>query len=103
MIAAVDARDGQVVVNGWKQDTGVDLLERIRELRPFVGGFLVTFVETEGTLCGISLDRAKAVIEAAGDVRVTLAGGIRTAEEVAALDRLGADAQVGMALIHGNV
>jgi phosphoribosyl-ATP pyrophosphohydrolase len=102
VIAAVDGRDGQVVVEGWQRRAGVPMLQRIRELRPYVGGFLVTFVETEGTLSGINLDRAKAVIEAAGDVRVTLAGGIRTAEEVAELDRLGADAQVGMAIYTGK-
>lgn len=102
VIAAVDGRDGQVVVEGWQRGAGVPMLERIRELRPYVGGFLVTFVETEGTLSGINFDRAKAVIEAAGDVRVTLAGGIRTAGEVAELDRLGADAQVGMAIYTGK-
>lgn len=102
VIAAVDGRDGQVVVEGWQRGAGVPMLDRVRELRPYVGGFLVTFVETEGTLSGIDLDRAKAVIEAAGDVRVTIAGGVRTAEEVAELDRLGADAQVGMAIYTGK-
>jgi len=102
VIAAVDARDGQVVVEGWKRGTGARLLDRIRELRPYVGGFLVTFVETEGTLRGIDLEKAKAVIEAAGDVRVTLAGGINSVEQIAELDRLGADAQVGMAIYTGK-
>lgn len=101
VIAAVDARDGEVVVEGWKRGTGAQLLERIGELREFVGGFLVTFVETEGTMRGIDMDIARAVIEAAGDVRATLAGGIRTPDEVAQLDRLGADAQVGMAIYTG--
>jgi phosphoribosyl-ATP pyrophosphohydrolase len=102
VIAAVDARDGEVVVEGWKRGTGIALLDRIRELREFVGGFLVTFVETEGTLRGLNLERARQVIAAAGDVRVTVAGGISAVEEIAELDRLGADAQVGMALYTGR-
>ncbi len=98
VIAAVDARDGEVVVDGWTTRTGRDLLETVRALAPFVGGFLVTFVEREGRLGGTALDRVPALVEAAGPARLTIAGGITTADEVAALDRLGADAQVGMAL-----
>lgn len=102
VIAAVDARDGQVVVEGWQRGAGAALLDRIRELREFVGGFLVTFVETEGTMQGIDLERAQAVIEAADGVPLTLAGGIRSPQEIAELDRLGADAQVGMAIYTGT-
>lgn len=98
VIAALDARHGEVVVEGWRKGTGRGVLERIAELRDLVGGFLVTFVEREGRLQGTDLDFAGQIRAAAGDVAVTIAGGITTAEEVAALDRLGCDAQVGMAL-----
>ncbi len=74
-----------------------------RELRDLVGGFLVTFVEREGRLGGIDLEAARRVVEAAGGTHVTVAGGVTTAEEVAAIDRLGADAQVGMALYTGRL
>jgi phosphoribosyl-AMP cyclohydrolase/phosphoribosyl-ATP pyrophosphohydrolase len=43
------------------------------------------------------------VIEAAARAKVTIAGGITTPDEVAELDRLGADAQVGMALYTGQL
>ncbi|MEL6714287.1 MAG: HisA/HisF-related TIM barrel protein, partial [Planctomycetota bacterium] len=52
VIAAVDARAGEVVVEGWRKDAGEGLLERVRRLAPYVGGFLVTFVEREGRLGG---------------------------------------------------
>ncbi len=52
---------------------------------------------------GIDLAAAEAVVRAAGGARVTIAGGVTTAAEVAALDRLGADAQVGMALYTGRL
>lgn len=103
VIAAVDARHGAVVVEGWKTDAGESLEDRIARLRPFVGGFLVTFVEREGRLGGIDLDQVRRVVELAGDVRVTVAGGVTTAEEVAAIDAIGADAQVGMALYSGRL
>lgn len=102
-MAALDAMHGEVVVKGWREGTGRTVIERIAELRDLVGGFLVTFVEREGRLGGIDLEQARAVIEAARPVRVTIAGGVTTCDEIAALDRLGADAQVGMALYTGRM
>ncbi|MGH6898006.1 MAG: phosphoribosyl-ATP diphosphatase [Geminicoccaceae bacterium] len=103
VIAALDARDGEVVVEGWQTRTGHGVLERIAELRDLAGGFLVTFVEREGRLQGTDLAFAKEIRAAAGEAHVTIAGGITTAEEVALLDRLGCDAQVGMALYTGRL
>ncbi len=103
VIAALDARHGEVVVEGWKQGTGRRLLERIAELRELVSGFLVTFVEREGRMAGTDLELARQVVEAARPARVTIAGGVTTAEEIRELDRIGADAQVGMALYTGKL
>lgn len=102
VIAALDAYEGEVVTHGWRTRTGAGIAERMRELRPYVSGFLVTFVETEGTLAGLDLARAAALREAAGDAALTVAGGIADAAEIGALDRLGIDAQVGMALYTGR-
>jgi phosphoribosyl-ATP pyrophosphohydrolase/phosphoribosyl-AMP cyclohydrolase len=51
VIAALDAVDGEVVTHGWQTRTG----ERDgahAALAPYVGGFLVTFVEREGRMQG---------------------------------------------------
>jgi phosphoribosyl-ATP pyrophosphohydrolase/phosphoribosyl-AMP cyclohydrolase len=103
VIAALDAEDGEVVVEGWRTRTGASIEGRMAELQGLVSGFLVTFVEREGRLGGTAIDRVAALVAAAGDARLTIAGGVTTAEEVAALDRLGADAQVGMALYTGRL
>jgi phosphoribosyl-ATP pyrophosphohydrolase len=103
VIAALDARHGEVVVEGWRKGTGRTIEEGLAALRDHVGGFLVTFVEREGRLGGIDLDAVAAVVAAAGDARVTAAGGVTTAAEIAALDAAGADAQVGMALYTGRL
>ena len=60
----------------------------------------MTFVETEGTMGGFDLARAERLVAAAGDARITFAGGIVDAATVAALDRLGADAPTP-ALVEG--
>ena len=102
-IAALDARNGEVVVEGWTKATGAGVLERIAALKAHVGGFLVTFVEREGRMGGTDLAFAKAIVAAAAPAKVTIAGGVTSLEELAELDRLGADAQVGMALYSGRM
>ena len=103
LIAALDARDGEVVVEGWTKATGTGVLERIDALKAHVGGFLVTFVEREGRMQGTDLAFAKAIVAAAAPARATIAGGVAGLDELAELDRLGADAQVGMALYSGRM
>lgn len=103
VMAALDAKDGEIVVKGWRERTGVQVEQRLDELKELVGGFLLTFVEREGRMVGMDLDRVRMLVERAVPARVTVAGGIRSAEEVAAVDRAGADAQVGMALYTGQL
>jgi phosphoribosyl-ATP pyrophosphohydrolase len=98
VIAAVDSVRGEVVVDGWRTKTGKPALDVIRSLAPHVGGFLLTQVEREGEMDGFDESLVRAAVAAAGDACVTAAGGITSADEVAELDRFGADAQVGMAL-----
>ena len=98
IIAAVDAERGTIVVNGWQRRTDHHVIERVRDLAPFVSGFLLTQVEHEGAMQGFDFALIRRAVAAAGDVRVTAAGGITTADEIAELDAIGVDAQVGMAL-----
>jgi phosphoribosylformimino-5-aminoimidazole carboxamide ribotide isomerase len=100
LVAAIDCRGGEVVAGGWKQRTGVTADEAIRALAPHAGAFLCTLVDTEGTMQGIDLDeigRLRALTTRA----FIAAGGIRSMREVDALDAIGADAVVGMAIYTG--
>ncbi len=103
VIAALDAYAGEVMVHGWQTRTGAKLDDRVRELAPYVGGFLITFIEREGRLVGVDPERIAELATLAGDVRVTFAGGVASADDVATIDRLGGDAQVGMALYSGRM
>lgn len=98
VVAAVDARAGRVVTEGWRTHTRDAVVDRVRRLAPFVGGFLFTQVEHEGELAGFNRELVAQVVKAARGVRVTAAGGITTAKDVAWLDSIGADAQVGRAV-----
>jgi phosphoribosyl-ATP pyrophosphohydrolase len=103
VIVALDAKHGEVVVEGWQKGTGRGVIERIHELNGLADNFMVTFVEREGRLGGTDLDFAKRIKEAACDANVTIAGGVTAPDEVADLDRIGCDAQIGMALYTGKL
>ncbi|MFK7760265.1 MAG: phosphoribosyl-ATP diphosphatase [Phycisphaerales bacterium] len=101
VIAALDARNDQVVVEGWTKTTNESVEDRMAELAEYVGGFLVTFVEREGRMGGLPIERAKQLSIAAGGAKLTVAGGVKTTDDVMLTDRIGVDAQVGMALYTG--
>ena len=103
VLAALDADHGEVVVKGWTEKTGTTIEARMDEIDPWVSGYLVTFVEREGRLGGIDLEQVERLVQKTGRGRLTVAGGVTTAEELAAIDALGADAQVGMALYTGRL
>ena len=102
-LAALDVRGERVVVDGWRRQTEHGIEEQMAALNPYVDGYLVTFVEREGRMGGTRLDRVPALVRAAQGLGVTIAGGVTTAAEIAKLDDLGADAQLGMALYTGRL
>jgi len=104
VVVALDARHGEVVVEGWTTRTGASVVDRIRELKPYAANFLVTFVEREGRMQGIDLEAVRELVDAlGGEGQLTVAGGVTTAEDLAALDALGVEGQVGMALYTGHM
>ncbi len=102
LIAAVDSRGGHVTIHGWKTMTTITAAAAVTALSPFVGRFLYTHVDTEGTMKGLNLD-AVLTVQRATSRRIIAAGGVREMAEVDHLDSLGIDAVVGMALYTGAI
>jgi phosphoribosylformimino-5-aminoimidazole carboxamide ribotide isomerase len=102
LLCAVDSRGGCVVTQAWRERTSLGTLEAMRALEPWCGGFLSTHTETEGLMGGIPLEVVRRLREGTRR-RLIVAGGIASDAEVAALDKLGVDAVVGMALYSGSV
>jgi phosphoribosylformimino-5-aminoimidazole carboxamide ribotide isomerase len=102
LIAAVDSRGGQVVIDGWRTAVGITAVDAVRALEPFVGEFLYTHVDREGLMQGTDVSAIAAVRDATSR-RVTAAGGITTSEEVELLHSMGVDAVVGMAIYTGRM
>lgn len=102
IIAAVDSRGGRVVIHGWRTALDITPEDAVRRLEPWVGEFLYTHVDREGLMQGTDMEAIRRVRDATSR-RLTAAGGITTMEEVAALERLGVDAVVGMAIYTGRM
>ena len=88
------------MIHGWKTTLPIAATDAVAMLDPFVGEFLYTHVDKEGLMQGTDMAAIKAVRDATAR-RVTAAGGITTREEIDALDKMGVDAVVGMAIYTG--
>jgi phosphoribosylformimino-5-aminoimidazole carboxamide ribonucleotide (ProFAR) isomerase len=71
-------------------------------LEPYCSEFLATYVDNEGTMQGTNLAWYR-TLRRATKLPITAAGGIRSQKEVRALDKLGMNAAVGMALYRGKL
>jgi len=100
VIAAVDSKGGRVVIHGWKTALPLTASDAVRALEPYCDEFLYTHVDTEGLMRGTDVAAIRAVRDATTR-RVTAAGGITTRQEIDALEAIGVDAVVGMAIYTG--
>jgi phosphoribosylformimino-5-aminoimidazole carboxamide ribotide isomerase len=102
VIAAVDALGGRVAIKGWKETLAISPADAARQLEPWCGGVLYTHIDTEGLMGGIDME-AVAKVRDATSRRLSAAGGITTWKEIHALDAMGVDAVVGMAVYTGRL
>ena len=103
VLVSLDAKDGEVVVSGWTEGTGLDpaeAAERYEELG--AGGILFTDIDVEGQLEGVRTEPVERVVDAV-DIPVVASGGVATLDDVRALKDAGASAAVvGSALYEGE-
>jgi phosphoribosyl-ATP pyrophosphohydrolase/phosphoribosyl-AMP cyclohydrolase len=102
LIVAVDARNGEIVVDGWKTPTGLDVIEAAKAVEPFAGELLFTCVEREGGMGGIDFEPVRKLRKSVSCL-LTVAGGVSTLGEIEQLAALGCDVQLGMALYTGKI
>ncbi|WP_227353051.1 1-(5-phosphoribosyl)-5-[(5-phosphoribosylamino)methylideneamino]imidazole-4-carboxamide isomerase [Haladaptatus salinisoli] len=102
VMVSLDAKDGDVLVSGWTESTGLDPAEaatRYEELG--AGAILFTDVDVEGRMEGVRANPVSRVAEAV-DIPVVASGGVATVDDVRSLRETGAAAVVvGSALYRG--
>jgi len=101
-VFGLDAIGGYVCTHGWRKVTKIRPLELIHALDRWCDGFLYTHVDTEGTLQGFPMEVIRPLRDAT-ERQMIAAGGIRSQNEVNALDAMKVDAVVGMAIYEGLI
>ena len=102
IMIALDSKGGQIVVKGWRESLDLTADAVIRELEPYCGAFLCTYVDKEGMMQGTDLEWFRRLRSATSHA-ITAAGGITTMDDVRALIAMGVDAALGMAIYTGRL
>ncbi len=97
VVAGIDTKNGRIAVKGWKAQVELTPDDAIPQLEAHAGAFLYTHVDGEGMMQGFPIKTA-ARLRKLTQKQLIVAGGIRSQQEVDALNALGADAVVGMAV-----
>lgn len=96
IVAGVDAKGGNVAVQGWTEDSGLDALEFVSSLADIgIGHLVYTEVERDGMGTGIDHDLYRRVARAAG-FPVVASGGIASLEDIGSARDLGDDVLEGI-------
>lgn len=103
VMVSLDARGGEVVVEGWTEGTGLDPAEAAARYEGLgASSILFTNVDVEGRLAGVRTAPIKRVLDRI-DVPLVASGGVGRLEDVATLADLGASGVViGRALYEGR-
>ena len=100
----VDARDGYVAINGWKElstETGIEFCRRLRDAG--VKTVIYTDISRDGAEKGTNLELYHQLAEIEG-LNITASGGVSSIEELKELQRTGTHAAIlGKALYTGRL
>ena len=105
MVLGADVRDGKISINGWKEDSALELM-------PFLEGYrkqglqhvLCTDISKDGMLQGPNTALYKSIMAQWPDCRLIASGGVSSKEDIRALDEAGIPAVVfGKAIYEGRI
>jgi phosphoribosylformimino-5-aminoimidazole carboxamide ribotide isomerase len=102
IVVALDTAKGRVVIHGWRTPLSVQAGQVFSAMEPYCAAFLCTDVDREGTMRGANLEWFRS-LRGATRLPIIAAGGISTSREIRALEKIGMDSAVGMALYKNRV
>jgi phosphoribosylformimino-5-aminoimidazole carboxamide ribotide isomerase len=104
IVVSIDARDGQVMTDGWTAGSGVNAIDLARRMvEAGVPRLMYTDIGRDGGLQGPNLDALREIVEAV-PVPVIASGGITTIDQLESVIATGAEgAIIGKALYEGQL
>ena len=105
MILGADVRHGKISINGWKEDSGEDLLPFLKKyIDAGVKNVLCTEISKDGTLAGPAIELYQEIMAAYPQLHLIASGGVSSKEDIEALDAAGIPAVVfGKAIYEGRI
>ena len=105
MILGADVRNGKISINGWKEDSGEDLLPFLRRyVDAGVKNVLCTEISKDGTLAGPAIGLYRQVMQAYPGLHLIASGGVSSKQDIIDLDEAGIPAVVfGKAIYEGRI
>ncbi len=97
LMIAVDCLGDHVAIRGWSEVLPLTSGEALPQLEPYCSEFLCTYIDAEGKLQGTNLDWFRK-LRSLTRLPITAAGGITADDEILALEKLGMNAALGMAI-----
>jgi phosphoribosylformimino-5-aminoimidazole carboxamide ribonucleotide (ProFAR) isomerase len=97
LIMAVDCLGDRVAIRGWRETLPLTSAQALAQLEPYCSEFLCTYIDAEGQLQGTNLAWFRS-LRSVTRLPITAAGGITTDAEMNALQELGMNAALGMAI-----
>ncbi len=105
IVLGADARDGKISINGWKEDSAVELMPFLESYRKQgLRHVLCTDISKDGMLQGPNVALYKSIMAQWPDCSLIASGGVSSAEDIRALDEAGIPAVVfGKAIYEGRI
>lgn len=104
IVLGADVRGREVAVNGWTENTGVDLFDLIESFLPNLWNVIVTEISRDGMLCGPDVELYDDILYEFPEISLSASGGISSAGDIAALEKAGVPKViVGKALYEGRI
>jgi len=97
LMIAVDSLGDRVAIRGWRETLPLSSAQALEQLEPYCSEFLCTYIDAEGKLQGTNLAWFRS-LRSVTQLPITAAGGITTDEEITALEEMGMNAALGMAI-----
>lgn len=105
IILGADAREGKIAVNGWQEDSTVEILPFIKEfVEKGITQVISTDISKDGMLQGPSFDLYRSILEEIPALYLIASGGISAMVEIIQLSELGIPAVItGKAIYEGRI
>ncbi len=104
VVVALDARNGQIAIKGWTEDTSVSVLDLASDMAQMgVRRLLYTDIARDGTLTEPNFAANRSLVENTG-LAVQASGGIASLDHIARLSQTGVEGAIlGRALYTGDI